>query len=120
MASYEHREIIWVDFGENIGSELAGIHPAIVMDQNNNINMDTIHVLPISSYKGKQYAYDVMLGDIIPSGKISLAKVEQLRTISKQRIKNRGYNNQRLFVSEEHMVAIKREIERKFFGTFTL
>ena len=43
--------VVWVDFGFNIGNEFGGMHPAIILKNFDN----EIFVLPISSKKPKEY-----------------------------------------------------------------
>ena len=43
--------VIWIDFGFNIGNEFGGMHPAIILK---NFD-DELFVLPISSKKPKEY-----------------------------------------------------------------
>ena len=43
--------VIWIDFGFNIGNEFGGMHPAIILKNFDN----EIFVLPISSKKPKEY-----------------------------------------------------------------
>ena len=43
--------LVWIDFGFNIGNEFGGMHPAIILKNFDN----EIFVLPISSKKPKEY-----------------------------------------------------------------
>ena len=43
--------VVWIDFGFNIGNEFEGMHPAIILKNFDN----EIFVLPISSKKPKEY-----------------------------------------------------------------
>ena len=43
--------VVWIDFGFNIGNEFGGIHPAIILKNFDN----ELFVLPISSKKPKEY-----------------------------------------------------------------
>ena len=43
--------VVWIDFGFNIGNEFGGMHPAIILK---NFDIE-IFVLPISSKKPKEY-----------------------------------------------------------------
>ena len=45
------RQIVNVDFGFRIGSELGGLHYAVVMDKQNSMNGDTVTVVPLGSLK---------------------------------------------------------------------
>ena len=44
--------IIMVDFGINLGSELSGIHFAIVLNNDDNYNVDNVTVIPLTSKPG--------------------------------------------------------------------
>lgn len=86
-------EIVWADFGNiRTGSELMGKHWSIVFEANNALGSDTIVVVPISSYKGdRSPRQEIQLGRIIPGGKVSLALVNQITRVSKQRILSRHF-----------------------------
>ena len=43
--------VVWIDFGFNVGNEFGGMHPAIILKNFDN----EIFVLPISSKKPKEY-----------------------------------------------------------------
>lgn len=62
--SYKRGNIVKANFGFNLGSELGGVHYAVVIDNNNKHSSDTITVLPLSSYKeGKSvYERDLFIG----------------------------------------------------------
>lgn len=48
---FKRGNVVWVDFGFNIGNEFGGMHPAIILK-----NFDTeLFVLPLSSKKPKEY-----------------------------------------------------------------
>lgn len=116
---YSLGEVVWVDFGKNIGSELCGPHFAVVIEVNNNPRNDTVVVVPLSSLKenGKVRYLDVNLGYIIPgTQKISLAKTSQLTRISKQRIISRGYRRQNLKLNDFQLKEVQHAIKMMFFA----
>lgn len=45
------RQIVNVDFGFRVGSELGGLHYAVVLDKKNSMNGDTVTVVPLGSLK---------------------------------------------------------------------
>lgn len=45
------RQIVNVDFGFRVGSELGGLHYAVVLDKKNSVNGDTVTVVPLGSLK---------------------------------------------------------------------
>ena len=56
--AYKRGDIIKVNFGFNIGSELGGVHYAVVIDNNNRHSSDTLVVIPLSSYKIEKNIYE--------------------------------------------------------------
>lgn len=62
--SYKRGNIVKVNFGFNLGSELGGVHYAIVIDNCNPHVSDTITVIPLCSAKdGKEvYKSDLFIG----------------------------------------------------------
>lgn len=63
--AYKRGNIVKINLGFNLGSELGGVHYAIVIDNNNKHSSDTITVLPLSSIKenGKVYERDLLIGN---------------------------------------------------------
>lgn len=51
LKTYERGDIIKVNLGFNIGSELGGLHYCVVIDKKNNRNSPVITVVPLSSQK---------------------------------------------------------------------
>lgn len=49
--AYKRGNIIQVNFGFRLGSELGGVHYAVVLDKDNKRSSDTITVVPMSSVK---------------------------------------------------------------------
>ena len=45
------RQVVYVDFGFRLGSELGGLHYAVVLDKNNNRSSSTVTVVPLGSLK---------------------------------------------------------------------
>lgn len=62
--SYKRGNIVKVNLGFNLGSELGGVHYAIVIDNNNKHSSDTVTILPLSSAKKdkKIYERDLFIG----------------------------------------------------------
>ncbi|NHN33555.1 type II toxin-antitoxin system PemK/MazF family toxin [Paenibacillus agricola] len=93
---YDAGTILSVELGYNPGSELGGSHYAVVVEDNAKTS-DTIMVIPLGSAKPNKTANwnDVDLGEIpeinrvsgYPTGTKSIAKVSQMRAVSKLRIK---------------------------------
>lgn len=51
LLRYKRGDVLQIEFGFRIGSELGGRHYAVVIDNQNSINSDTISVIPLSSLK---------------------------------------------------------------------
>ncbi len=87
--NFKRGEIIKVDFGINLGSELSNTHFAIVLNNDDNNNVDNLTVIPLTSKPGYKRFY---LGDIFkPFGKQKYNKdtyalITQITTISKTKI----------------------------------
>lgn len=88
---FKRGEIIKVDFGVNIGTELSHTHFAIVINSDDTFKNDNITVIPITSKNGYKR---IPLGKIL---KLAMPKTEkyklecyayltQIRTISKKRV----------------------------------
>lgn len=65
LINYKRGDIVFVNFGFNVGAEFGGEHYAVVIDKNNDRNSSTITVIPLSSYKpGKEtHPNDLYLGN---------------------------------------------------------
>ena len=66
LKTYERGDVIKVNLGFNIGSELGGLHYCVVIDKKNNRNSPVITVIPLSSQKThKVNKNSVVLGNDI-------------------------------------------------------
>ncbi len=66
LKTYERGDIIKVNLGFNIGSELGGLHYCVVIDKKNNRNSPVVTVVPLSSQKtDKVNKNSVVLGNDI-------------------------------------------------------
>lgn len=90
---YKRGDIVYADFGFNVGAEFGGIHYAVVIENNNNKANGNIVVVPLTSLDpGKSIddipKTDVYIGDnVIGWAKsATIAKPNQIRAISKMRI----------------------------------
>lgn len=65
MIRYQRGDIVFANFGFNIGSELGGEHYSIVIDKENARNASTVTVIPLSSYKPENGVHpnDLFLGN---------------------------------------------------------
>ena len=55
--NYRRGQVILVDFGYRIGSELGGAHYAVVMDVRSSKHNNQLTVVPLRSNKGKDTRY---------------------------------------------------------------
>lgn len=55
--TYKHGQIVYVNFGYRIGSELGGCHYAIVLDVKNSKSNSQVTVIPMKSKRTKDTAY---------------------------------------------------------------
>lgn len=109
--NFKRGEIIKVDFGINIGSELSNTHFAIVLNSDDNNNVDNITVLPLTSKNGYKRLF---LGDLLKSfkndkryDKNSYALITQITTISKNKIFK---DEIRYYCNKETMELINKEV----------
>ncbi|TDK54755.1 type II toxin-antitoxin system PemK/MazF family toxin [Bacillus salipaludis] len=98
LGKYKAGDIIFAEFGYNVGSEFGGSHYAVVIE-NSPLNAKMIMVVPLSSLEPSQSEEDVhpndaYLGELPQLNKIahsaegtkSFAVINQTRAIAKQRI----------------------------------
>lgn len=98
LGKYKAGDIIYAEFGYNVGSEYGGRHYAIVIE-NSPLKADMIMVVPLSSlppFKTEEDVHrnDAYLGELSELNKIahsmegtrSVAIINQTRAIAKQRI----------------------------------
>ena len=111
--NFKRGEIIKVDFGVNVGSELSNTHFAIVLNNDDNVSVDNITVIPLTSKKGYKRLY---LGKILTPfnqkdnyNKNTYALITQITTISKKKIFR---DNVRCICSKEIMDKITDNIIR--------
>lgn len=84
------KQVIWVDFGVNIGQELNHSHPAVVLYSRPNVG--TVLVAPLTS-KCSMSDVVIDIGEIENFEGFSYCKIDQLRAISKLRIQTKKVNN---------------------------
>ncbi len=107
MGKYKAGDVIYVDFGYNVGSENGGNHYAVVIEDN-EISATMITVIPLSSLPPDKteedvHRLEVYLGEVPDLNKISHAEegtqsvaiINQMRAISKKRIINPKVKDQK-------------------------
>ena len=109
--NFKKGEIIKVDFGINIGSELSNTHFAIVLNSDDNNNVDNITVLPLTSKPGYKRIY---IGNVLKPfkndkkyQKNSYALITQITTISKKKIFK---DNIRCYCDSDILKELQNEI----------
>ncbi len=115
---YKRGDVVYADFGFNIGNEYGGIHYAVVVEINNNKRNGNILVVPLTSLdKGKAIndipKSDVYIGDNVIewTSSATIAKPNQIRAISKMRIvKPVTKNDKRARLTSEQMQLIENKL----------
>ena len=113
---FERGQIVKVDFGINIGSELSYTHFAIIIAKKDSIYSDNITVIPITSKNGNNR---ISLGKILHlmypnSSKYNLqcyANISQIKTISKSRI---FQSNKKNILNSNSLNKIDNELINNF------
>ncbi len=113
---YKRGQIIKIDFGINIGSELSHTHFGIVINKDDTVKNDNITVVPISSKKGyKRLPLNkILLNMYSINSKYNLncyALITQITTISKTRILE---NNKKYVCENEILELIDKAIIENF------
>ena len=90
MPYVTRKQVVWVDFGVNVGQELNHSHPAVVLYSRPNVG--TVLVAPLTS---RSNTSDVVIdiGEIVNFEGFSYCKIDQLRAVSKLRIQTKKYEN---------------------------
>lgn len=70
---FKRGNVVWIDFGFNIGNEFGGMHPAIILK---NFNSE-LFVLPVSSKKPKEF---IKLEQEYKEGKITLEECNKKKS----------------------------------------
>jgi len=116
---YKRGDVVYVDFGFNVGHEYGGIHYAAVLEVNNNKGNGNIIVVPLTSLDVGKSMDDVPPNDLYLGGGIipwtqadTIAKPHQIRAISKMRIvKPLKKNDKWVRITQEHLDLIDHRIK---------
>lgn len=104
------RCICWVDFGQNIGSELRKLRPAILWRSSADKKMWTI--IPLST---KCFSDDYYFHCDITSIPNSTAKIESIMNYSNKRIREPYFYNKKIaYISDEDYKSISTAIKRYY------
>lgn len=83
------KQVVWVDFGVNVGQELNHSHPAVVLYSRPNVG--TVLVAPLTS-KSNEADVIIDIGKIKDFEGFSYCKIDQLRAVSKLRIQTKKHD----------------------------
>ena len=98
-------EIYFADLNPTIGSEIKKTRPVIIVSQNMmNQNLETVVICPITSKLHPMWRSRIQF---ICSGNESEIAVDQIRTISKKRLKNKIDNLMKDKASELRRIIAK-------------
>ena len=109
---YHRGDVIWVDFGDTVGSEQGGIRPAVVIqNEKGNQHSPCLIVAIMTSKDKKPMVTHVSVNPSIETGlkKPTITMMEQVRTIDKSRIL--GWSGK---LGERMMICIDRAIAASF------
>lgn len=108
---YKRGQLIKVDFGINIGTEISHTHYAIILNSDDTTHTDNITVLPLTSKKGYKR---INLGNIVMDNNKAtkyqnktFGIITQIKTISKKRIL---LNDKKIICDKSTMDQIERAI----------
>ena len=100
LKTYERGDIIKVNLGFNIGSELGGLHYCVVIDKKNNRNSPVVTVIPLSSQKtDKINKNSIILGNDIYNKLIEKSN----KLIEDNKIKNKE-NKNKLLIETKRLI----------------
>ena len=86
---YHRGDVVWVDFGDTIGSEQGGIRPAVIIQNEKGNQCSPCLIVAIMTSKDKKpMVTHVSVNPSIETGlkKPTITMMEQVRTIDKSRI----------------------------------
>ncbi|MEM7114482.1 MAG: type II toxin-antitoxin system PemK/MazF family toxin [Chloroflexota bacterium] len=97
-------EIWWVNFDPSVGGEIRKKRPAIIVSNNSaNKHLNRVQVVPLTSKAGRIYPSEA---PVHFAGKQGKALADQLTTVSKKRLINRGGH-----ITESEMFQVVRAIQ---------
>lgn len=81
-------EVWWIDFGPSVGGEIKKKRPAVIISNDAaNKHLNRVQVAPLTSKIGRVYPSEAL---VTFKGKQNKAMADQLTTVSKLRLINRG------------------------------
>ena len=113
LKTYERGDIIKVNLGFNIGSEMGGLHYCVVIDKKNNRNSPVVTVIPLSSQKiDKINKNSIILGNDIYNKLIE--KSNKLIEDNKIEIKE---NKNKLLIETKRLIENNATTDEIFMKT---
>ncbi len=130
LISYKRGDVVFINFGFNVGAEFGGEHYAVVIDKENDRNSSTVTVIPLSSYKPEKETHpnDLHLGNelfikmqlklktLIPQLKEQCTKNELMLDLIKDKLNNTKEDDSELEVLvnevENRINQLKQEITK--------
>ncbi|MCL2003264.1 MAG: type II toxin-antitoxin system PemK/MazF family toxin [Oscillospiraceae bacterium] len=117
---YKRGDIVYVDFGFNVGNEYGGVHYAAVLEHDNSKTGGNIMVIPLTSLELGKTPADVAKADLYLGSNIiswtpfdTVAKPAQIRAVSKMRIiRPLKKGDQWARLSPAHLDAIDNRIKQ--------
>ena len=108
---YKRGQIVKVDFGVNVGTEMSHTHFAIALNDDDTRMTDNLTVVPLTSKNGyKRINLESLISGDFSSTKYqntTYAYITQIKTISKKRIL---YSNKRIICGDDVLEKIDKEI----------
>lgn len=106
-------EIYYADLSPVVGSEIAKRRPVLIVSNNaNNRAASTVTVVPLTSQVKRVYPFEVFLAvDDTGLPKPSKAQVQQIRTISKQRILGQPVGRMSIGPMQDIEAALKLHLD---------
>ncbi len=119
MPYYKRGDIVYADFGFNVGAEFGGIHYAVVIENNNNKANGNIVVVPLTSLDPDKSIDDIPKNDVYIGDNVigwtnsaTIAKPNQIRAISKMRInKQTTSRDRRATLTRAQMQLIENKLD---------
>lgn len=97
-------EVWWVNFEPSVGGEIRKKRPAVIVSNDAaNKHLNRVQVVPLTSKMGRVYPSEAVIRF---EGKQGKAMADQLTTVSKKRLINRGGR-----ITESEMQQVVRAIQ---------
>ena len=108
-------EVYWVNLDPTVGAEIRKTRPALVISNDiNNVNAQTVTVLPITSSVEKVYPFEVLLeAGACGNKEACKVKANQIRTVDRRRLgKVMGVVSPEIMARIEKAVMLHLDLEK--------